>query len=77
MLENVSADLESFAKYDFPSSSSDVRVGILTLHNRHAGRSTVSTDDVMLLSRRNEGLETVLKNCFDKQKSGNAKCTTR
>lgn len=28
---------------------------------KHAGRSTISTDDVMLLSRRNEGLETVLR----------------
>jgi centromere protein S len=40
-LENVSHDLESFAK--------------------HAGRSTINTSDVLLLARRNEGLEDVLK----------------
>lgn len=27
----------------------------------HAGRSTIKTDDVLLLARRNEGLETILK----------------
>jgi hypothetical protein len=40
-IENVSHDLESFAK--------------------HAGRSTINTSDVLLLARRNEGLEDVLK----------------
>ena len=39
--ENVSHDLEAFAK--------------------HAGRSTINTSDVLLLARRNEGLEDVLK----------------
>ncbi|KAJ9501539.1 MHF histone-fold complex component [Exophiala xenobiotica] len=28
---------------------------------KHAGRTTIRTDDVMLLSRRNEGLETILR----------------
>ncbi|MCJ1404662.1 hypothetical protein MMC11_007888 [Xylographa trunciseda] len=32
---------------------------------KHAGRKTVTVDDVMLLSRRNEGLETVLKTFLD------------
>ncbi|MCJ1386391.1 hypothetical protein MMC17_009517 [Xylographa soralifera] len=32
---------------------------------KHAGRKTVAVDDVMLLSRRNEGLETVLKTFLD------------
>ncbi|KAK5455826.1 MHF histone-fold complex component [Exophiala xenobiotica] len=27
---------------------------------KHAGRTTIRTDDVMLLTRRNEGLETIL-----------------
>lgn len=36
---------------------------------KHAGRSTISTDDVMLLSRRNEGLETVLRSYMAKQKT--------
>ncbi|KAK6436771.1 MHF histone-fold complex component [Oleoguttula sp. CCFEE 5521] len=40
-IENVSQDLETFA--------------------RHAGRTTISTKDVLLLARRNEGLEEVLK----------------
>ena len=37
-------------------------------YRRHAGRSTISTDDVMLLGRRNEGLEAVLKSYLEKQK---------
>ncbi|MCJ1322475.1 hypothetical protein MMC15_007824 [Xylographa vitiligo] len=32
---------------------------------KHAGRGTVDVDDVMLLSRRNEGLETVLRTFLD------------
>ena len=28
---------------------------------KHAGRSTIKTDDVMLLTRRNEGLESILR----------------
>lgn len=31
----------------------------------HAGRRTIKTDDVMLLSRRNEGLETILKDFLE------------
>lgn len=34
----------------------------LIWYDRHAGRTTISVDDVMLLSRRNEGLEAVLRN---------------
>ncbi|KAI9683204.1 MAG: hypothetical protein M1829_005995 [Trizodia sp. TS-e1964] len=44
-IENISQDLESFAK--------------------HAGRTTISTDDVLLLARRNEGLETLLREFVD------------
>ncbi|KAK6439458.1 MHF histone-fold complex component [Oleoguttula sp. CCFEE 5521] len=40
-IENVSQDLETFAK--------------------HAGRTTINSKDVLLLARRNEGLEEVLK----------------
>jgi len=40
-IENVSHDLEAFAK--------------------HAGRSTINTSDVLLLARKNEGLQDVLK----------------
>jgi centromere protein S len=32
---------------------------------KHAGRNTVTMDDVMLLARRNEGLEEVLKEVKD------------
>ena len=56
--ENVSRDLETFAK--------------------HAGRSTVTTDDVLLLCRRNAALETMIRafvdveraQCLDKEKKG-------
>lgn len=34
---------------------------------RHAGRSTVNTDDVLLLARRNEGLGDLLKAFVDKE----------
>lgn len=37
---------------------------------KHAGRSTISTNDVMLLSRRNDGLEAVLRSYMDKQNAG-------
>ncbi|KAI4186672.1 MAG: hypothetical protein LQ346_005629 [Caloplaca aetnensis] len=45
--ENVSEDLQSFAK--------------------HAGRQMISAEDVLLLARRNEGLETILRKCLDQQ----------
>ena len=48
----------------------DTLVHELRSCGRHAGRSTISTDDVMLLSRRNEGLEAVLRNYLDKQNAG-------
>ena len=37
----------------------------------HAGRSTIKTDDAMLLARRNEGLESILKDFVDKIKEKN------
>ena len=40
------------------------------MYIRHAGRSTITTDDVMLLSRRNEGLEALLRNYMKKQTAG-------
>ena len=36
---------------------------------KHAGRRVVNTDDVMLLSRRNEGLETLLRDTMDQMKA--------
>ncbi|MCJ1278084.1 hypothetical protein MMC21_005898 [Puttea exsequens] len=44
---------------------------------KHAGRSTISTEDVMLLSRRNDSLESFLKAYLDKQKTGKKKNKTR
>lgn len=40
--------------------------------NSHAGRTTVTTDDVMLLVRRNEELESILKEFIDKEKAAAA-----
>lgn len=34
---------------------------------RHAGRSTINTDDVLLLARRNDGLGDLLKAFVDKE----------
>lgn len=38
---------------------------------RHAGRNTIKTNDVLLLTRRNEGLETILKNKLEEIKLEN------
>ncbi len=35
---------------------------------KHAGRTTVTTEDVMLLTRRNEGLEAVLRAVLEEQR---------
>ena len=36
---------------------------------RHAGRQTISTEDVLLLARRNEGLESLLRGFVDELKA--------
>ena len=36
--------------------------------SRHAGRSTVNVSDVMMLARRNEGLESILRAFVDHQR---------
>lgn len=41
---------------------------ITYIRKRHAKRTTIATDDVMLLARRNEGLEEILKDCLTKIK---------
>ncbi|KAF1351384.1 kinetochore component CENP-S-domain-containing protein [Delphinella strobiligena] len=37
----------------------------LEAFTKHAGRSTIDTKDVMLLTRRNEGLQELLQNCLN------------
>ncbi|CAK7207680.1 MHF histone-fold complex component [Sporothrix eucalyptigena] len=37
--------------------------------SRHAGRSTITTDDVLLLARRNEDLHDILKEQVDERKA--------
>ncbi|KAJ4306415.1 MHF histone-fold complex component [Collariella sp. IMI 366227] len=41
--------------------------------SRHAGRSTVTTDDVLLLARRNQDLYSVIKDVVDKEKAAKGK----
>lgn len=38
---------------------------------KHAKRSQINTDDVLLLARRNEGLETLLKTFVEEQRREN------
>lgn len=39
---------------------------------KHAGRTTIQTEDVLLLARRNEGLEMLLKEYADEVKKQTA-----
>ncbi|ROV93062.1 hypothetical protein VSDG_07397 [Cytospora chrysosperma] len=39
--------------------------------SRHAGRTTVTTDDVLLLARRNADLHGIIKDFVDEQKAAN------
>ncbi|KAI8625149.1 kinetochore component CENP-S-domain-containing protein [Xylariaceae sp. FL1651] len=41
--------------------------------SRHAGRSTITTDDVLLLARRNGDLYNIIKDFVDKEKAEKAK----
>jgi centromere protein S len=38
----------------------------------HAGRSTITTDDVLLLCRRNEDMHQIIKDVIDKEKAEKA-----
>ncbi|TID24021.1 apoptosis-inducing TAF9-like domain 1 family protein [Venturia nashicola] len=42
---------------------------------KHAKRSQINTDDVLLLARRNEGLEMLLKNFVEEQREKNGTAT--
>lgn len=73
-LETAARDVEAFAKY----------VNVMALYlqcfwlgptpnaftPRHAGRSTVDAADVMLLARRNEGLEELLRKALKDNQAG-------
>ena len=42
-------------------------------NDRHAGRQTISADDVLLLARRNDGLESLLKEFVEKRRASAGK----
>ncbi|KAJ2899977.1 hypothetical protein MKZ38_002696 [Zalerion maritima] len=44
----------------------------LETFSRHAGRTTITTDDVLLLARRNEDLHDMIKDFIDNQKAEKA-----
>ncbi|KAI0396118.1 kinetochore component CENP-S-domain-containing protein [Xylariaceae sp. FL0594] len=41
--------------------------------SRHAGRTTITTDDVLLLARRNGDLHSIIKDFVDQEKAAKAK----
>ncbi|KAK3327630.1 kinetochore component CENP-S-domain-containing protein [Cercophora scortea] len=45
--------------------------------SQHAGRTTVTTDDVLLLARRNSDLNALIKDFIDKRKAAKAKGKAR
>ncbi|KAI0166891.1 kinetochore component CENP-S-domain-containing protein [Hypoxylon sp. FL1284] len=49
----------------------------LETFSRHAGRTTVNTDDVLLLARRNQDLHAIIRDFVDKQKAAKAKGKSR
>ncbi|EAA32120.2 hypothetical protein GE21DRAFT_7196 [Neurospora crassa] len=49
----------------------------LETFSQHAGRTTVTTDDVLLLARRNSDLQSVIKDCVDHLKAAKVKEKTR
>jgi len=45
--------------------------------SRHAGRTTVTTDDVLLITRRNEALHGIIKDFVDREKVKSEKGKTK
>jgi centromere protein S len=45
----------------------------LEAFSRHAGRTRIDTDDVLLLARRNQDLYNIMKEFIDKQKAAKGK----
>ena len=43
--------------------------GDLEAFARHAGRTTITAEDVLLLARRNEGLREILKGAIDEERA--------
>jgi hypothetical protein len=72
-IESVATDVESFAHVSLHALA---RVNSDSAHHpadrdgvkqsKHAGRSTIKTDDVLLLSRNNHDLHALLKDHIDK-----------
>jgi centromere protein S len=44
---------------------------------KHAGRSTITTDDVLLITRRNDALHDIMKDFVDKEKAVTGKGSKR
>jgi centromere protein S len=44
---------------------------------KHAGRTTITTDDVLLITRRNEALHDIMKDFVDKEKAAMSKGSRR
>jgi histone H3/H4 len=44
---------------------------------RHAGRTTITTDDVLLITRRNEALHDIMKDFVDREKAAMGKGNRR
>lgn len=57
-------------------ASENVAIDLETF-SQHAGRTTVTTDDVLLLARRNSDLQSVIKDCVDRLKAAKVKEKTR
>ena len=45
--------------------------------SRHAGRTTITTDDVLLLARRNQDLHAIIKESVDRRKAAKAKAKAK
>lgn len=45
--------------------------------SRHAGRTTITTDDVLLLARRNQDLHSVIKDFVDRGKAAKARAKAK
>ncbi|KAB5575834.1 kinetochore component CENP-S-domain-containing protein [Coniochaeta sp. 2T2.1] len=45
--------------------------------SRHAGRTTINTDDVLLMTRRNDDLQDMIRDFIDKEKAKKARAKSR